>query len=143
MAKNRLSEIEKEFVRKRANGCCEYCKFPFDYSHGAFHLDHVIPPAKGGSEDLDNFAFACDRCNAKKWTRTEWMDPETGNSIPLFHPRKDEWSAHFSWSDDFSEVLGQTPSGRATIALLELNREGLVNVRKALYAWGVHPAKLS
>lgn len=34
-------------------------------------------------------------------------------------------------------VLERTPIGRATCDLLQLNRSGLVNIRKALFAYGV------
>ncbi len=34
-----------------------------------------------------------------------------------------------------------TPTGRATIEALQLNREGLVNLRRVLYAMGEHPSK--
>jgi hypothetical protein len=141
MARNRLSKVDKAFVKDRANGCCEYCKFPFEYSHDAFHYDHIIPPDKGGTEELDNIAYACDRCNSKKWTRIEWNDPDTGQLTPLFHPRKDIWGEHFSWNHDISLVNGLTPKGKATIFLLEMNRPGLINVRKALYAYGIRLSK--
>jgi hypothetical protein len=39
----------------------------------------------------------------------------------------------------FSIVEGITPTGRATVELLKLNRKGVVNLRKALFAYGVHP----
>ena len=89
---------------------------------------------------MDNVAYACDGCNSYKWTHTVWRDP-AGNLTPIFHPREDNWSEHFAWNDDFSLIIPLTPKGVATIALLHMNRVGLVNVRKALYAYGVHPAQ--
>ena len=49
------------------------------------------------------------------------------------------WSAGQVWSNDFTHVIGLTPTGRATIEVLQLNRSGLVNLRRALYALGEHP----
>jgi len=49
------------------------------------------------------------------------------------------WSEHFRWSEDFSEIVGMTPTGRATVEMLKLNRRGLVNLRGVLYAMGKHP----
>ncbi len=46
---------------------------------------------------------------------------------------------HFAWSADFSLIIGLTPTGRATVEALQLNREGVVNLRRALYALGEHP----
>ncbi len=140
MGRKSLSPRERDFVRERAGGCCEYCKFPVDFSHDAFHIEHIFPLSLGGQWTLDNLAFACDRCNSKKWAHTHGIDPATGTSTPLFHPRFDSWEEHFGWSEDFTQIIGQTPTGRATVELLELNRTGLVNVRRALRAFGVHPA---
>jgi len=36
-------------------------------------------------------------------------------------------------------LLGLTPTGRATIAALRLNREGVINLRRALKLEGKHP----
>lgn len=46
------------------------------------------------------------------------------------------------WSDDFTLIIGLTPTGRATIETLFLNREGVVNLRQLLYAIGKHPPPL-
>jgi hypothetical protein len=61
----------------------------------------------------------------------------------LFHPREQRWEAHFAWNHDFTLILGVTPTGRATIAALQLNRPGLVNLRRVLYMVGEHPPALT
>jgi hypothetical protein len=61
--------------------------------------------------------------------------------VSLFHPREQRWDEHFAWNDDFTLMVGLTPMGRATIAALQLNRPGLVNLRRVLYAIGEHPPK--
>ena len=139
MSKHKIPIALRLIVETRARRCCEYCKYPLDFSHAAFHIDHIIPTSKGGSIDLKNLALACDKCNNLKWIWTFWKDPKTGKLTPLFHPRKDKWHEHFAWSDDFSMVNGITSKGRATIELLQINRPGLVNVRKALHKIGAHP----
>jgi hypothetical protein len=48
-------------------------------------------------------------------------------------------AGRFGWSDDFTLIVGLTPIGRATVEALQLNREGLVNLRQVLYAMGIHP----
>ncbi|MDO8368558.1 MAG: HNH endonuclease signature motif containing protein [Saprospiraceae bacterium] len=105
----------------------------------AFHIEHIIPLHRNGSDELENLAFACDGCNSLKWTHIEWPDPESGQGVPLFNSRKEEWSVHFAWNDDFTTLTGLTPEGRATLDLVKMNQPGLVNVRKALIAIGVHP----
>jgi hypothetical protein len=31
--------------------------------------------------------------------------------VPLYHPRGDTWESHFAWSNDFTLVIGLTPTG--------------------------------
>ncbi|ETW97640.1 MAG: hypothetical protein ETSY1_21850 [Candidatus Entotheonella factor] len=57
------------------------------------------------------------------------VDPQDGASVPLFHPRQDDWRDHFVWSVDGLRLLGQTPVGRATIEALEMNHERTINIR--------------
>jgi hypothetical protein len=51
--------------------------------------------------------------------------------------RDEGWVA--SWNEDASLVIGRTPTGRATIEALRLNRPELVNLRRVLFAVGEHP----
>jgi hypothetical protein len=46
---------------------------------------------------------------------------------------------HFEWREYFTEIIGISPSGRATVNRLQLNREGLVNLRRILVDAGLHP----
>jgi hypothetical protein len=52
----------------------------------------------------------------------------SGEIVPLYHPRRDRWDTHFVWSDDFLLIVGLTPTGRATVATLFLNRESAAMV---------------
>ena len=66
----------------------------------------------------------------------------TGDLVPLYNPRTGKWATHFQWIENFSIIEGKTPTGRATITRLKLNRIGLVNLRKILVAAGKHPPNL-
>jgi hypothetical protein len=57
----------------------------------------------------------------------------------FYHPRQQRWQDHFTWNEDFSIIIGLTPTGRVTVDILQLNREGVVNLRRMLYALGEHP----
>jgi hypothetical protein len=59
--------------------------------------------------------------------------------VPLYHPRRHRWEDHFGWSEDFTRIIGLTPTGRATVEALLLNRSGVVNLRRLLYQHGAHP----
>jgi len=62
------------------------------------------------------------------------MDPATGELVPLYNPRTDEWSVHFGWNEDRTLIIGITATGRATVERLSLNRLGIVNLRRLLMA---------
>jgi len=104
-----------------------------------FSIEHILPGSKRGPTDLDNLALACQGCNNHKYNKTHAPDPVTGDRVPLYHPRQQRWHDHFSWNHDYTLVVGLTPTGRATAAALQLNRPGLVNLRRILYAASEHP----
>lgn len=134
---------QKETVTQRAQGCCEYCRSQLRFSPDPFAIEHIFPLAKGGSSKLDNLALSCQGCNNHKYIYTTSIDPTTGQTVPLFHPRQEHWTTHFAWIDNFERVIGLTPTGRATVERLQLNRAGVVNLRQALYATGRHPPNIS
>ena len=52
-------------VKSRDSAICQYCgEFNLDG-----HVDHILPLSKGGTDDLDNLAWACAECNKRKGTR--------------------------------------------------------------------------
>jgi hypothetical protein len=134
-----MSAELREQVSVRALGCCEYCRSQARYATQAFSVEHILPRVQGGATNLDNLALACQGCNNHKYVKVEAPDPLSGQLAPLYHPRRDRWDTHFAWSDDFSQIIGLTPTGRATVEALHLNRDGVVNLRRLLYTIGQHP----
>ena len=134
-----LSAALKQEVAERARNCCEYCLSQLRFSPDPFSVEHVVPLAQGGSDEFSNLALACQGCNSRKYTAIEAIDPASGLRVPLFHPRRDIWTQHFVWSDDYSLVVGVTPVGRGSVGRLELNRAGVVNLRIVLRDIGEHP----
>ena len=104
-----------------------------------FSVEHVEPRSRQGANSLENLAFSCQGCNNHKYTRIEGVDPASGAIVVLFHPRRQLWREHFAWNQDATLVLGLTPTGRATVEALRLNRPGLVNLRRVLAGAGEHP----
>ena len=64
------------------------------------HIEHILPLAAGGSSADDNLWLACPLCNGYKGTQTHFVDPESGQQVALFHPRRQIWGEHFLWSED-------------------------------------------
>ncbi|HMV50878.1 MAG TPA: HNH endonuclease [Blastocatellia bacterium] len=143
MSKPNLSAELKHLLFERARGCCEYCLSQVNFSPDPFSVEHINPRSRGGTEELENLAFSCLGCNFIKSTAVDAIDPVTNVRVPLFHPRLDRWNEHFAWNEDFTLVQGLTPTGRASIVRLDLNREGLINLREVLVASGKHPPEIN
>jgi hypothetical protein len=136
-----ISQVTKDLVRQRAAGCCEYCRSPERFATQPHSIEHIQPRALGGSDEPSNLALACQGCNNHKFAKTEAVDELTGQTAALFHPRAMKWEDHFAWSADYSEVVALSAVGRVTVAELRLNRRGICNLRRILYAKGEHPPK--
>jgi len=139
MARNKISTAIREQVARRAHGYCEYCHASERWQYVQFTVDHVVPLARGGTDDLGNLALACFHCNRRKSNRLEGSDPESAVVVRLFNPRRDRWRDHFIWSADGLRIVGLTPTGRATVEVLVLNRDRVLAIRAADREVGRHP----
>jgi hypothetical protein len=118
----------RELVRRRAGDVCEYCRIPQEATPLIpFHVEHIVSKQHGGTDDPDDLALACDRCNAYKGPNLTSIDPDTGTVVGLFHPRQDIWSEHFVVSG--GHIVGLTPMGRTTVRLLNMNASRRVELR--------------
>jgi hypothetical protein len=139
MPEPRPSARQKQVVAQRAGERREYCRSPSAFTPDPISVEHIIPRTAGGDNRLSNLALSCQGCNNHKFTSREAPDPASGALVALYHPRQDQWQDHFTWSEDFTLIIGRTSTGRATIAKLRLNRRGVVNLRRALRLIGEHP----
>lgn len=136
---HKLPRHLQEQIRQKANYLCEYCQTNERWQYVRFTFDHVLPLSKGGTNDIENFALACFHCNRRKSNNISAVDPVTGKEVQIFNPRTQRWSEHFEWSEDGSQVIGQTAVGRATIELLQFNRMRIQRIRRADVEAGRHP----
>ncbi len=142
MSSSSISETLKAKIRTQADNRCGYCLSLQMYVLGLLEIEHIIPKAKGGSDDEDNLWLACRLCNNYKGTQTDAIDPVTSKKVKLFNPRKQKWSKHFEWSEDGTQIVGITACGRATVIALQLNNIISVTVRQQWVLAGWHPPKL-
>jgi hypothetical protein len=124
-------------VELRARSRCEYCRMHQSLQGATFHVEHIFPSSKGGASTLENLAWCCPSCNLHKSDRIDSMDPQSSETVPLFHPRQSIWSAHFKWVG--YQLVGQTPVGRATIAVLNLNSPRRLLIRRAEERFSLFP----
>ena len=105
-------------IRARFSDYCAYCRSAEALSVAIFEFEHIMPRAAGGQTMLD---------------------PVTNQNVTLFHPHLQLWSEHFRWNEDATEIVGVTPTGRATVFALKMNRPALIRLRRLWVKMGEHP----
>lgn len=63
------STARRASIYKRDGGRCYLCQKELDAK--SFHLDHLIPVSRGGSNEPNNLAVACPSCNKSRGNRIE------------------------------------------------------------------------
>jgi HNH endonuclease len=133
-----MANALRKLVRERAGERCEYCHLPDEFASLArFHVEHVIARKHGGADAPSNRCWSCHRCNLCKSSNLTGIDGSTGRLATLFHPRRQQWNRHFRWSGP--SLNGLTATGRATIAVLDINNPRRLELRQHLIAAGVFP----
>ena len=111
-----MTKIKKDLdakIRREAKNRCGYCLNPQDLMPYKLEIEHLHPQALGGKTTEENLWLACRECNAHKSKKIKAVDNLTGKTVKLFNPRKQIWPEHFEFNQDFSEIIGKTPCGRA------------------------------
>lgn len=139
-----INATTRQLIRERAEFLCEYCHSAEEASTARFTLDHLIPQSLGGDDSIENLALACHRCNGRRYNFIEAIDPKTQYTVPLFNPRRDQWSEHFIWSQDGQRIIGRTGIGRATLQRLDMNDDrhddgSILAARRLWIGGGWHP----
>lgn len=137
MAERSIPSSLRQQVIHRSQNRCEYCQLSQQGQEATFHIDHIHPVSVGGKTVADNLALACVSCSLRKAARQHATDPESGKEVPLFHPRRHTWSEHFQWHG--FRVIGITPTGRATVETLQMNRSLILSIREEEAMLGRHP----
>jgi hypothetical protein len=128
-------------IAAQAGRRCGYCLTAEGIAGTPMEIEHLVPEALGGGTEEDNLWLACPLCNRHKASRISAEDPASGQVVPLFNPRAQEWGEHFSWASSGTRIIGLTAIGRATVAALDLNRQVLVTARMRWVAAGWHPPR--
>jgi len=140
MVRHAIPVVIERRVRQAAQHRCGYCLSPQHLVMARLEIEHIVPLAKGGTDDEANLLLACPICNGHKSDKTEAIDPETGATLPLFNPRTQVWSEHFAWTDDGLRIVGRTLVGRATVVALHLDDDpDAIAVRSYWVLAGWHP----
>lgn len=126
-----------DLVWRRADERCEYCQVSQAFDRLPFEIDHIIAKKHRGPTRAGNLCLACFACNNHKGSNISGIDDKTRKIVPLFNPRRHKWSRHFRWEGPM--LVGLTPTGRATVNVLEMNLDYRVSFRRTLIEEGVFP----
>ncbi len=124
-------------IWQRAKGRCEYCLMPQEADDATFQIDHIVARKQVGPTIASNLCLSCLYCNTFKGSDIGSLDAVTRKLIPLFNPRRHKWATHFRWQG--ATLIGRTPIGRVTVALLHINDDYRVKLREGLIEEGVFP----
>ncbi len=124
----------RRLVAERAGFRCEYCRMEESDFYDPFQIDHIRSLRHEGKTELDNLAFSCPDCNRFKGSDVGSYLGEPPVFIPFFHPRHDDWLAHFDVADGL--LLPQTAAAEVTIKMLRLNDPERVILRQELIKSG-------
>ena len=132
MSTTRIPADIRRLVRERAGRCCEYCLIPESLTFALHEIDHIVAEKHGGPTVADNLALCCTICNGRKGSDMASVDPDTGDIVPLFNPRRDRWRDHFFLIA--GRIEARTATRRVTVRLLQLNLPHRVEERSLLMA---------
>ena len=119
--------------------CCAYCQTTEANTGQPMTIDHITPQVRDGETAFENLCFACRRCNEFKGSSISAQDPLTGETVTLFHPRRQMWTDHFQWDDSGALIVSSTAIGRATVVALNMNNPVIVDARRRWIGVGWHP----
>src|SRR6266540_5938983 len=110
MSRRESGAGREERLLAEAGHRCGYCHSSQRIMGVRLILDHLTPRARGGTDEEETLWPSCQPCNGFKQARVEAPDPLSGQLVPLFNPRRQRWSEHFTWADDGRWIEGQTPT---------------------------------
>lgn len=131
----------RRLVAERARGLCEYCQTA-QIVVISMEIDHIVPVTVGGATTAENLCLTCNQCNLFKLAYETGFDLETKEEVALFNPRIQQWSEHFQWDKSGTQLIGLTPTGRATINRLRINQPDALQARQLWVKAGWHPPSL-
>ena len=92
-------------VFKRDDFTCQYCgKKP---PEAVLHVDHIVPVAEGGSNDVLNLVTACSDCNLGKGKRLldgEFAEQVTHDRMEEMERRKEQLEMMYEWNRDIIDI---------------------------------------
>lgn len=123
-----MSHPRLEVVRRLYRYTCGYCGTTETDAGSEMTVDHFMPRAVGGSDELDNLVYACWKCNQFKHDYWPTAD-DLAHERRILHPLLDDLAVHLHANEQTGQVQALTATGHFHITTLRLNRSQLVKSR--------------
>ncbi len=134
MKRASIPERIRKIVAQRSNYECEYCRVNEDDHFLSFQIDHIVSLKHGGSNEMNNLAWACPYCNQNKGSDIGTIIERSEALVPFFNPRKDHWKEHFHIEN--GEIIPLSEVGKATLKILKFNEPDILIFRQILFRAG-------
>lgn len=85
-----ISKEKRQTVYDMYDGKCAYCGCHLNATH--FTIDHIIPKAYGGTNDISNLLPACHNCNKMK---NDLSVESFRRAIALLNNKYQNWGGEF------------------------------------------------
>lgn len=129
-------------VFKRDSFTCQYCgaKAP----DAVLNVDHIVPVAKGGTNDIVNLVTSCQPCNSGKADRT--LDDSSAverqrRQMEQLNDRREQLEMMMEWQRGLMAIDDEAVDSLAELWLEKtgygLNETGISNMRKLRRRFGV------
>ena len=139
MPGDRVGAELRRLVAVRANHLCEYCLLHEEDTYFGCEVDHVVSRKHSGLTEEDNLAYACVLCNRNKGSDLGSLEPDTGELVRFYNPRRDRWTDHFRLAEDGVTIAPLTSIGRVTVRIFGLNLNDRLLERMELREIGRYP----
>jgi hypothetical protein len=107
-----------------------------DGQEATFHIDHITPIAAGGRTVAENLALARVSCSLRKGrARLQLIQTQ---AMKFCYTIRDATSGPRISHGKECVMIGLTPTGRATVNALDLNRPLILAIREEEAALGRH-----
>lgn len=134
-----IPTVLRQLTAERDRHRCVYRQTSQENSGQRLQIDHIVPRSHDGQTAIDNLCLACSSFNSHKQAQQAYTDPQTGDTVLLFHPLQQAWNEHPAWDESNTLIAGLTACGRATIAALNMNNSAVVWARRRWVEAGWHP----
>ncbi|MEQ1801542.1 MAG: HNH endonuclease signature motif containing protein [Gammaproteobacteria bacterium] len=109
------SESDINQLWKHFSSSCAYCGSGLARDERIGHIDHVVPSASGGTNDIHNHVLSCARCNGDEKREESWETflARKATSGPVYQERRAHIQVWLNKASPTQRTLSPTSRAQA------------------------------